>query len=570
MANFYTDNKDLQYHLSHPLMKRIIELKERNFADAKEYDYAPQDVEDALDSYRRVLDIVGEVCGEVIAANAESVDHEGPRVVNDHVEYASGTVKNIEALIEAGLGGMTLPRKYDGLNMPVTCFAMANEMVARADAGFENIWGLQDCAETINEFASEEIKMKFLPRVSAGETCAMDLTEPDAGSDLGAVMLKASWDEEAKTWRLNGCKRFITNGDGDISLVLARTEEGTKDARGLSMLIYDKRDGGVKVRRIENKLGIKGSPTCELVFNNAPATLVGDRKMGLIKYVMSLMNAARLGISAQSTGLCEAAYREALKYAQEREQFGKPIIKFAAVSEMLKNMEAKTIASRALLYETARFVDIYKQLNHISQERSLESEERQEMKFYNRLADGFTPLAKMFASEYANEVAYDSIQIHGGSGYMKDYACERLYRDARIMNIYEGTTQLQVVAAINHVTKGTYLEQIMRYEEEATSEATKNMFDKLVELRKTYESVVERVETMDKETAGYKDFHARRLVEIAGYIIMSHVMLRQAREMESDYLNPTKIFVKYAVKKITEAASYIEASEGSDVELFMA
>ena len=570
MANFYTDNKDLQYHLSHPLMKRIIELKERNFADAKEYDYAPQDTEDALDSYRRVLDIVGEVCGEVIAANAESVDHEGPRVVNDHVEYASGTVKNIEALIEAGLGGMTLPRKYDGLNMPVTCFAMANEMVARADAGFENIWGLQDCAETINEFASEEIKMKFLPRVSAGETCAMDLTEPDAGSDLGAVMLKASWDEEAKTWRLNGCKRFITNGDGDISLVLARTEEGTKDARGLSMLIYDKRDGGVKVRRIENKLGIKGSPTCELVFNNAPATLVGDRKMGLIKYVMSLMNAARLGISAQSTGLCEAAYREALKYAQEREQFGKPIIKFAAVSEMLKNMEAKTIASRALLYETARFVDIYKQLNHISQERSLESEERQEMKFYNRLADGFTPLAKMFASEYANEVAYDSIQIHGGSGYMKDYACERLYRDARIMNIYEGTTQLQVVAAINHVTKGTYLEQIMRYEEEATSEATKNMFDKLIELRKTYESIVERVESMDKETAGYKDFHARRLVEIAGYIIMSHIMLRQAREMESDYLNPAKIFVKYAIKKITEAASYIEASEGSDVELFKA
>ena len=552
------------------MMKRIIELKERNFADAKLYDYAPQDTDDALDSYRRVLDIVGEVCGEVIAANAESVDHEGPRVVNDHVEYASGTVKNIEALIEAGLGGMTLPRKYDGLNMPVTCFAMANEMVARADAGFENIWGLQDCAETINEFASEEIKMKFLPRVSAGETCAMDLTEPDAGSDLGAVMLKATWDEEGQTWRLNGCKRFITNGDGDISLVLARTEEGTKDARGLSMLIYDKRDGGVKVRRIENKLGIKGSPTCELVFNNAPATLVGDRKMGLIKYVMSLMNAARLGISAQSTGLCEAAYREALKYAQEREQFGKPIIKFAAVSEMLKNMEAKTIASRALLYETARFVDIYKQLNHISHDRSLESEERQEMKFYNRLADGFTPLAKMFASEYANEVAYDSIQIHGGSGYMKDYACERLYRDARIMNIYEGTTQLQVVAAINHVTKGTYLEQIMRYEEEATSEATKPMFDKLVELRKTYESVVERVETMDKEAAGYKDFHARRLVEIAGYIIMSHIMLRQARELEGDYLNPTKIFVKYTVKKITEAAAYIEASEGSDVELFKA
>ncbi len=567
MANFFNDNKDLQYHLSHPLMQRIIELKERNFADASLYDYAPQNAEDALDSYRRVLEIVGEVCGEVIAANAESVDHEGPRVVNDHVEYASGTVRNIEALVEAGLSGMTLPRKYDGLNMPVTCFAMANEMVARADAGFENIWGLQDCAETINEFASEEIKAKFLPRVSAGETCAMDLTEPDAGSDLGAVMLKATWDEAASVWRLNGCKRFITNGDGDISLVLARTEEGTKDARGLSMLIYDKRDGGVKVRRIENKLGIKGSPTCELVFNNAPAVLVGDRKMGLIKYVMSLMNAARLGIAAQSTGLCEAAYREALKYAAEREQFGKSIDKFAAVAEMLKNMEAKTMASRAMLYETARFVDIYKQLNHISQERSLEPEERQEMKFYNRLADGFTPLAKMFASEYANEVAYDSIQIHGGSGYMKDYACERLYRDARIMNIYEGTTQLQVVAAINHVTKGTYLEQIKRYEEEKRSDNTRAMGEKLVALRGIYEQVVERVETLDKECSGYKDLHARRLVEIAGYIILSHVMVRQATELE-EYVAPCKVFVKYASKKIAEAATAINESEVSDVELY--
>ena len=569
MANFFLDNKDLQYHLSHPLMQRIIELKERNFADAAHYDYAPQNVEDALDSYRRVLEIVGDVCGEVIAANAESVDHEGPRVVNDHVEYAAGTVRNIEALIAAGLSGMTLPRKYDGLNMPVTCFAMANEMVARGDAGFENIWGLQDCAETINEFASEDIKAKFLPRVSAGETCAMDLTEPDAGSDLGAVMLKATYDEAAGVWRLNGVKRFITNGDGDISLVLARTEEGTKDARGLSMLIYDKRDGGVKVRRIENKLGIKGSPTCELVFTNAPATLVGDRKMGLIKYVMSLMNAARLGIAAQSTGLCEAAYREALKYAAEREQFGKPINQFAAVAEMLKNMEAKTIASRAMLYETARFVDIYKQLNHIAQERTLEPEERQEMKFYNRLADGFTPLAKMFASEYANEVAYDSIQIHGGSGYMKDYACERIYRDARIMNIYEGTTQLQVVAAINHVTKGTYLEQIMRYEENTPTEATKAMFERLVALREVYQKAVERVETIDKECNGYKDFHARRLVEIAGYIIISHIVLRQAAEAE-EYIAPAKVFVKYAAKKITEAASYIDESDASDVELFKA
>ena len=372
MANFFLDNKDLQYHLTHPLMRKIVELKERNFADKDLYDYAPQDFEDAMDSYRRVMEITGEVCGDVIAPNAEEVDKEGPKVVDDHVVYAAGTSRNLKAITDAGLGGLTLPRKYEGLNFPLVCFVMANEMVARADAGFENIWGLQDCAETLNEFASEEQKQKFLPMVSRGATCAMDLTEPDAGSDLGAVMLKATWCEERKVWLLNGVKRFITNGDGDISLVLARTEEGTTDARGLSMLVYDKRDGGVKVRRIENKLGIKGSPTCELVFNNAPAQLVGDRKMGLIKYVMSLMNAARLGIGAQSVGLCEAAYREALKYAHEREQFGKPIIQFAAISEILSNMKAKLQGARALLYETTRFVEIYKQYTHIIHERSLE------------------------------------------------------------------------------------------------------------------------------------------------------------------------------------------------------
>ena len=566
MANFYLDNKDLQYHLGHPLMKRIIELKERNFADATEFDYAPQDADDALDSYKRVLEIVGDICAEVIAPNAEGVDHEGPRVVNDHVEYASGTVRNMEALNEAGLGGMTLPRRFDGLNMPVTCFAMANEMVARADTGFENIWGLQDCAETINEFATEEIKARFLPRVSAGETCAMDLTEPDAGSDLGAVMLKATWDEAAGVWRLNGCKRFITNGDGDISLVLARTEEGTKDARGLSMLIYDKRDGGVKVRRIENKLGIKGSPTCELVFNNAPAVLVGDRKMGLIKYVMSLMNAARLGIGAQSVGLCEAAYREALKYAHERQQFGKDIIKFPAISEMLTNMRARLRGARALLYETSRFVEIYKQYTHISHERSLEPEERQEMKFYNRLADGFTPLVKLFASEYANSLAYDAIQIHGGSGFMKDYACERLYRDARIMNIYEGTSQLQVVAAINAVTKGTFMEQISRYEQQEYSEAMQPVVEKLKALRTRVEAMVARVEEISKEVAQFKDFHARRLVESVGHIIITYLLAHQASEVE-EYAADAKVFAKLAEAYIIGAEAYVMNSTADDVAL---
>ncbi|MBP3601386.1 MAG: acyl-CoA dehydrogenase family protein [Alistipes sp.] len=566
MANFFLDNKDLQYHLEHPLMRKIVELKERNFSEKNLYDYAPQNFEDAMDSYRRVMEIVGGVCGDVIAPNAEGVDKEGPRVENDRVIYASGTVENMKAVNAAGLSGLTLPRRFKGLNFPLLCFVMANEMVSRADASFENIWGLQDCAETLNEFASEEQKMKYLTWVSEGATCAMDLTEPDAGSDLGAVMLKATWSEERQTWLLNGVKRFITNGDGDVSLVLARTEEGTKDARGLSMLVYDKRNGGMKVRRIENKLGIKGSPTCELVFTDAPAELVGDRKMGLIKYVMSLMNAARLGIGAQSVGLCEAAYREALKYAHERQQFGKDIIKFPAISEMLTNMRARLRGARALLYETSRFVEIYKQYTHISHERSLEPEERQEMKFYNRLADGFTPLVKLFASEYANSLAYDAIQIHGGSGFMKDYACERLYRDARIMNIYEGTSQLQVVAAINAVTKGTFMEQISRYEQQEYSEVMQPVVEKLKALRTRVEAMVARVEEISKEAAQFKDFHARRLVESVGHIIITYLLAHQASEVE-EYAADAKVFAKLAEAYIIGAEAYVMNSTAEDVAL---
>ena len=566
MANFFLDNKDLQYHLSHPLMRKIVELKERGFAEKDLYDYAPQNFEDAMDSYHRVLEIIGQVCADTIAPNAEGVDHEGPRVENDRVIYASGTVENMKAVNDAGLSGLTLPRRFKGLNFPLLCFVMANEMVSRADASFENIWGLQDCAETLNEFASEEQKMKYLTWVSEGATCAMDLTEPDAGSDLGAVMLKATWSEERQTWLLNGVKRFITNGDGDVSLVLARTEEGTTDARGLSMLVYDKRNGGMKVRRIENKLGIKGSPTCELVFTDAPAELVGDRRMGLIKYVMSLMNAARLGIGAQSVGLCEAAYREALKYAHERQQYGKDIIKFPAISEMLTNMRARLRGARALLYETSRFVEIYKQYTHISHERSLEADERQQMKFYNRLADGFTPLVKLFASEYANSLAYDAIQVHGGSGFMKDYACERLYRDARIMNIYEGTSQLQVVAAINAVTKGTFMEQIVRYEEQTYSEAMQPIVERMKSLRARVEAMVAYVDEVSKDAPQFKDFHARRLVESAGHLIITLLLAQQATEVE-EYASDAKVFAKLAEAYIVGAEAYVMNSRADEVAL---
>jgi alkylation response protein AidB-like acyl-CoA dehydrogenase len=570
MANFFLDNRDIQFQLEHPLMRKIVELKERGFAEKDKYDTAPKNFEDAMDNYRRVMEITGEVCAEVIAPNAEEVDHTGPRVVDDHVIYAPGTQQNLDAITAAGLGGITLPRKYNGLNFPLVTFVMANEMVARADAGFENLWGLQDCAETLNEFASEEIKQKFLPLVSEGATCAMDLTEPDAGSDLGAVMLRAHWDEARGTWLLNGVKRFITNGDGDISLVLARTEEGTRDARGLSMLVYDRRDMAVKVRRIENKLGIKGSPTCELVFTNAPAQLVGDRKMGLIKYVMALMNAARLGIGAQSLGLCEAAYREGLKYAGERAQFGKAIINFPAVYEMLGNMKARIAAGRALLYETTRFVEIYKQYEHISHERALTPEERTEMKFYNRLADAFTPLQKLFLSEYANSISYDALQIHGGSGYMKDYPIERIVRDARITNIYEGTSQLQVVAAINHVTKGTYMSQIEAYEAEQMPDEFAPIRKKLADMKARLATMIAKVEGIEAEYKGegFKDFHARRLVETAGHIIMTWVLAKEAAVRPEDYTVQLKTFVKLAEAEVAKAFEAVESSSWDDIALY--
>lgn len=563
MANFYTDNEDIKFHLGHPLMKKIVSLKERNYTQAQEFESAPRDFEDAIDNYDKVLEIVGEICGDVVAINAESVDAEGPHVVDGHVEYASGTQQNIDVINQAGLNGISLPREYNGLNFPIVPFIMAAELVARADAGLQNIWGLQDCAETISEFANEQQKAKYLPRVSAGETCAMDLTEPDAGSDLQAVQLKATYNEKDGKWYLNGVKRFITNGDGHISLVLARSEEGTNDGRGLSMFIYDRNENAVTVRRIENKLGIKGSPTCELVFKNAPAELVGERKMGLIKYVMALMNAARLGIGAQSVGIAEAAYREGLKYAQERKQFGKAIIEFPAIYEMLSNMEAKLHGVRSVLYETARFVDIYKTYYHISLERTLDKDERNEMKEYQKLADIYTPLQKLFASEYANEITYDSLQIHGGSGFMKDYPIQRFVRDARITNIYEGTSQLQVVAAIRGVTTGAYAKQIREvYEKAEIAPEFEYLRDDLKAMTSQLEAATKTVsETGNTE---YTDFHARRLVEIAGYTIIGYLLLLDAQKAEK-FEKSAQIFIKYAQAKVAAHVAFINNFDPDDL-----
>ena len=566
MANFYTDNPDLRHPLNHPLMRKIVELKERNFADAESYDYAPVDFEDAMDNYERVLDIVGEICGTIIAENAESVDHEGASCSDGHAHYASATEDNLDACRKAGLMGMSMPRRFGGLNFPIPPYIMAADIVSRADTGFENLWGLQDCAETIYEFANEEQKAKYIPRVCAGETMSMDLTEPDAGSDLQSVMLKAT-EQPDGTWRLNGVKRFITNGDSDIHLVLARSEDGTKDGRGLSMFIYDKRDGGVSVRRIENKMGIKGSPTCELVYKDAKAELVGSRRMGLIKYVMALMNGARLGIAAQSVGVSEIAYREALGYARERKQFGKAIIEFPAVAEMLSVMKAKLDASRTLLYECSRYVDLYKVYEDIAKERSLTPDERKEMKAYSRVADALTPMAKGLTSEYCNQNAYDCIQIHGGSGFMKDYACERIYRDARITSIYEGTTQLQVVAAIRHVTTGTYLELIRSYAEQPVAEGMEDVKAMLEEMTTAYSEAVEKVAAV--ADTRYTDFMARRLVEMAGGIVMSYLLLLDTARTAS-FARSTRVYAKLAQAEVAKHAEFINSFSPEQMSLYEA
>ena len=554
MANFYTDNPDMRFQLEHPLMKKIVELKERNYQDKDKYDYAPRDFEDALDSYDKVLEIVGEICGDIISPNAENVDHDGPKIVNNRVVYASGTRENHEALTKAGLIGMSLPRKYNGLNFSMVPYVMAAELVSRADAGFANIWGLQDCAETIYEFASDDIKDEFLPRFNEGSTAAMDLTEPDAGSDLQAVQLKASWDETRQVWLLNGVKRFITNGDADISLVLARSESGTLDGRGLSLYVYDREDEGLIIRRIENKMGIKGSPTCELVFNNAPAKLIGSRKLGLIKYVMSLMNGARLGVGAQSVGIAEAAYREAVKYARERIQFGKNIVKFPAVYEILTNMDADVKAIRSLLYETTRYVDVYKSYQHISEERKLEAEERDELKEYQKWADLYTPLIKLVSSEYCNRIAYDSLQIHGGAGFMKDFPIERIYRDARITTIYEGTSQLQVVAAIRGVTTGIFLNKIREYECHELSYDLVYLRRSLISMTEEYEKAVDTVVAVNDTE--YLDFQSRRLVEMAGNIIMGYLLLMDAMREES-YKKPAEVFIRRVFAENKQKYAYV-------------
>ncbi len=567
MANYYTDHPEIEFHLDHPLMKRIVELKEKGYADKDQFADAPVCYEDAIENYKRVLDITGDVAANIIEPNSESVDLEGPHLVDGRMVYASKTVENIDATCKAGLWGVSMPRKYGGLNLPNVVFSMLSEVISAADAGFQNIWSLQSCIDTLYEFGSEEQRQKYIPRVCEGASMSMDLTEPDAGSDLQRVMLKATQDEDG-TWRLNGVKRFITNGDSDIHLVLARSEEGTHDGRGLSMFIYDKQSGGVTVRHIEHKLGIHGSPTCELVFKNAKAELCGSTRMGLIKYVMALMNGARLGIAAQSVGVEQEAYNEGLAYAKERMQFGKKIISFPAVYDMLSRMKAKLDAGRSLLYQTARYVDLYKALEDIGRDRKLTPEERQELKKWNRLADAFTPLAKGTNSEWANQNAYDAISIHGGSGFIMEYKSQRLFRDARIFSIYEGTTQLQVVAAIRYITNGTYLNIMKEMLQGEVSESLKPLQERVAKLVAAYEACLDKVKAGANQDE--HDFLGRRLYDMTADIVASLLILDDATRAPELFEKSANVFVRMAEEEVMGKAAYIQAFHADDLKNFEA
>ena len=568
MANYYSDHPEIAFHLNHPLMERIVELKEKNYEDKAKFEDAPVDYNDAIENYKQILDITGDVAANIIEPNSESVDLEGPHLENGRMIYASKTFENLDATRKAGLHGVSMPRRYGGLNLPNTVFSMLSEVISAADAGYQNIWSLQSCIDTLYEFGSEEQRQKYIPRVCAGETMSMDLTEPDAGSDLQRVMLKATYDEKEGCWRLNGVKRFITNGDSDIHLVLARSEEGTKDGRGLSMFIYDKNQGGVDVRHIEHKLGIHGSPTCELTYKNAKAELCGSTRLGLIKYVMALMNGARLGIAAQSVGVEQEAYNEGLAYAKERAQFGEKIINFPAVYDMLSRMKAKLDAGRSLLYQTARYVDIYKALEDIERDRKLTPEEKQELKKYQRLADAFTPMAKGMNSEYANQNAYDAISIHGGSGFIMEYKSQRLFRDARIFSIYEGTTQLQVVAAIRYITNGTMLNNIKDMAAAEVSEALQPLKARVEKLIPVYEAALNHVKDLNNQDA--HDFLARRLYDMTCEIVMSLLILDDATRAPELFTKSANVYVRMTEEDVLGKAAYIQNFQVEDLASFRA
>lgn len=556
MPNYFLDNKDILFHFNNLDLKEIVRMAEDNYEESKKYNYAPVNYEDAMESYRKVLEMVGDIAGNFISERATDVDLEEAQFRDGKVHYAKGTQENLKQLSLADLSGMIIPRKYGGLNIPFTIYMVAVEMISRADASLMNIFGLQDIGDTIKKFGNKEQREKYLPGFCTGEyTGAMALTEPDAGSDLQAVKLQAYQNEKGQ-WFLRGVKRFITNGNGEVLLVLARSEPGTKDGRGLSMFVC-RNDKTVKVRRIEHKLGIHGSPTCELQFSDTPAELVGSRKFGLIKYVLDLMFRARMGVSAQALGISQAAYEEAYKYAREREQFGKPIFNIPVVTNMLLDMRVMLESNRSLFYATAKSVDIKEKLEEeierLKNAGQPVNELNARLKQATKIANFLTPLTKYITSECANKMTYDSLQIHGGTGYMREFKVERLARDARITNIYEGTSQLQIVASSGGVINDILSDYFDEKENREYKGGLVRLLNFVKEIRTIFKDCLKYV--IEKKDPTFQDIASKDLVELYGYIYVSFLLLEEAG------IEPRKVFIanRYIITSLANARKNAES-----------
>ncbi len=568
MANFFTDNEDIVFNFNTLDLKGVADIMEDGYRFASEYDYAPENADDAIDNYRRILTMLGELSAEFIEPNSEDVDREGSHLQEDgKVKYADGIAKDIDMLAKAQVMGFTLPYRFGGLNCPNLIYSMAIEIVSRADASLMNIFGLQGIAETINAYADEEIKKQYLPQFADGKvTGAMVLTEPDAGSDLQAVKTRAYQDENGN-WYINGVKRFITNGCGEVLLVLARSEER---AGGLGLSLFLCEQGPrVKIRRTEDKLGIHGSPTCEIFFEDTPAKLIGERQRGLVTYVMSLMNGARVGIAAQSVGIAEAAYRVARDYAASRRQFEVSIDQLPAVRDMLMEMKIAIEAGRALLYECSWAVDYERwylwqtESGRIADKQELKKIKNESRKF-KRLAAMLTPMAKYYCTEMCNKVAYDAIQVLGGSGYMRDYPVERYYRDARITNIYEGTSQLQIVAAVRGVASGTANKA---FDEFSAMDWLGDLSDLNELLKESAKELADALVFVKQQGTEYMDLYGRKIVDVACDIYLGYLLLRQG--LHSDRKKEiARRFVSSAIPRIKANCELIKSGDKSTFDKF--
>jgi alkylation response protein AidB-like acyl-CoA dehydrogenase len=529
--NFFLDNPDLQFRLKQLDLREVVDLKEKGYAEAALYPAAPRNYADAVDNYRIFLEVLGEICATRVAPRAAEADEEGVHLADGEVEYTAPTRDAILALRQAGLFGCMLSRKYGGLNLPESIYQMMVEIVSRAESGLMTIFGLQEIGSSIEEFGSEEAKQRVLPKFARGEVGgAMILTEADAGSDLGAVQTRAVYDEAAKVWRLTGVKRFITNGNAEVSLVLARSEEGSTDGRGLSLFLVE-RDETVKIRRLENKMGLHASPTCELQYNGTPAELIGKRRFGLLRYAMALMNGARLAVAAQALGIAEAAYREAYRYSGERIQFGKPIRQLVPVARMLISMRCELEAARALLAETGTWVDRLKAYEHAAAEGAEPDADtaRTRLKEASTLAESLTPIVKYYTTEMANRVCYLAMQVHGGVGYMREFQIERLVRDVRVTNIYEGTSQLQVVAAIGKLLGRSLDPLLAQWQAMPVSADLAGEKEQLAEATALYQKAADHLKGQDRSVI---DYYASDLVDMAAWIICSWLILRDAGVLE--------------------------------------